>query len=126
MKTIRCLLVQPNELPLEIEIKNTLKEKQKLVGGLIEVCYLDNEDDVCIVCNETGKIDNLKPNRYLGSTFIYGDFLVVGADYKNVDFKSLTRKQIKYYQNFFGQESINKTNSKIIAHKLALALFRRR
>lgn len=126
MKTIKGLLVQPNELPLEIEIQNTLKEKQKLVGGLIEVCYLNNKDDVCLICNENAKTYNLPPNRFLGHQFIYGDFLIVGDAYETADFKSLTKKQIKYYQNYFGQDSIDRTNSRIIARKLATALFRRR
>lgn len=41
MKKLKILLVCPNELPKELEIENTLKAKQKLVEGLIEVFYID-------------------------------------------------------------------------------------
>lgn len=127
MEKIKALLVKPNELPLEIELHNTLKAKEKLVGGLIEVAYLNNtKEDICLICNENAKIENLPINRFLGNQFIYGDFLVVGDAYETGDFKSLSKKQIKYYQNYFGKESIEKTTSRIIARKLANSLFRRR
>jgi len=36
---IKCLLVEPYELPKEIEIENTLEAKKNLVGGYIECTY---------------------------------------------------------------------------------------
>lgn len=43
---IKCLLVKPYELPIEIEIDNTLEEKQKLVGGYIEQAFIIKDDSV--------------------------------------------------------------------------------
>ena len=116
MKKLDVLLVCPNELPKKMTISNTLKAKQKLVGGLIEVFYLNGEEEVCFICNEEGK----------GNEIIYGNFIVIGDDYENADFKSLTKKQISKYKEYFNQDSIDKTNSRISARKLAQELFKRR
>lgn len=126
MKKLDVLLVCPNELPKKMTISNTLKAKQKLVGGLIEVFYLNGEEDVCFICNEEGKLNNLEPNRIIGNDIIYGNFIVIGDDYENADFKSLTKKQISKYKEYFNQDSIDKTNSRISARKLAQELFKRR
>lgn len=124
---ITTLLVNPNELPLELQIENTLEAIENKVGGPIEFVYIkDTMDNVCLIYNENARIYNFKPNRFLENSFIYGKFLIIGKATKLETFRSLTKKQIKYYKNFFGEESINKTNSRIVARKIATALFRRR
>lgn len=110
---IDCLLIKPNELPKRITIDNTLEAKQQLVGGLIEVSYLLNDNEVCIICNEEGKIMNLPLNRLIGPDIIAGPFLIVGDDYENGDFKSLTEEQITKYTKMFGNESIRYTEKEI-------------
>ena len=110
---IRCLLVEPYELPREIEINNTLEAKQELVGGYIECTYLPNDSDVVIICNEEGKINGMKLNRYIGHDIIAGPFLIVGDDYENGDFKSLTDEQILKYKMKFDKNSIVLTENKI-------------
>ena len=110
---IKCLLVEPYELPKEIEIENTLEAKQNLVGGYIECTYLQNDPDVVIICNEEGKINGMKLNRYIGHDIIAGPFLIVGDDYENGDFKSLTDEQILKYKMRFDKNSIVLTENKI-------------
>ena len=112
-KRIRCLLVEPHDLPKEIEIDNTLEAKQKIVGGYIECAYLPNDEEVVIICNEEGKINGLKLNRDIGHDIIAGPFLIVGDDYENGDFKSLTDEQIMKYKIKFGKNSILQTENKI-------------
>ena len=79
---IRVLYVQPGKYPEERIIPNTLRASQKLVGGNIECCY-PWKDNVCVVCNDSGKIDELPPNRiYRDTNFLAGSFLfavVAGA-----------------------------------------------
>ena len=113
MEKINCLLIEPNELPKRISIDNTLKAKQQLVGGLIEVAYLLKDDEVCIVCNEEGKINGLPLNRVVGPDIIAGPFLIVGDDYENGNFKSLTEEQMTKYEKFFDKESIRKTEEEV-------------
>ena len=110
---IKCLLVEPNKIPIEIEIKKELKEYQRLVGGLIEQAYLPVNDDVVIICNEEGKLNGMELNRDIGHDIIAGPFLIVGDDYDNSDFKSLTDDQISRYKELFNEESIIATQRKI-------------
>ena len=110
---IKCLLVKPYELPKEIIIDNTLEAKQKIVGGDIECVYLQNNDDVVLICNEEGKINGMKLNREIGYDIIAGPFLIVGDDYENGEFKSLTSNQLLKYKMYFDENSIIRTENKI-------------
>ena len=115
---IKGLLVMPNELPREIEFENTLEDKQLLVGGYIECVYPEKDDGVVFICNEEGKINGMKYNRDIGYDIIYGPFIIIGDDYDNGDFKSLTDDQILKYKMRFDRNSIIETENKIIAMKM--------
>lgn len=112
-RDLNLLLVKPNELPKKITIKNTLKEKQKLVDGLIEYVYLPNCNDVVLICNEEGKLLGLSPNRDIGYDIVCGDFLIVGDDPELGEDRSLTEEQITKYSKMFDELSIEKTNQRI-------------
>ena len=115
MERIKGLFVEPCELPKEIEIDNTLEAKQELVGGYIECVYLPNDDSVVLICNEEGKINGMKLNRDIGHDIIAGPFLILGDDYENGDFKSLTDNQILKYKMRFDKNSIIETENRITA-----------
>ena len=114
MEKIKVLLVKPYELPIEMEIDNTLEAKQKLVQGNIECVYPRYDDDVLFICNEEGKINGMHWNRDIGSDIIFGPFLIVGDDYENGSFKSLTEKQILENKIRFDENSIFRTRKKVI------------
>ncbi len=115
MSLIKGLLVKPYELPEEIELDNTLEAKQKLVEGYIECVYLPNDESVVLICNEEGKINGMKLNRDIGHDIIAGPFLILGDDYENGDFKSLSEDQILKYKMRFDKNSIIQTENKITA-----------
>lgn len=115
MEKIKVLLVEPYKLPREIEIDNTLEAKQEIVDGLIECVYFE---DVIIICNEEGKINGMHWNRDIGSDIIFGPFLIVGDDYENGSFKSLTEKQILENKFRFDKNSIVRTENKLIALRM--------
>lgn len=119
MDKIKGLLVKPYELPEEIEFENTLEAKQHLVGGYIECVYPENDTSVVFVCNEEGKINGMKHNRDIGYDVIYGPFLILGDDYDNGDFKSLTEVQILKYKMRFDRNSIIETENKITALRMS-------
>jgi len=112
-RKLNVLLVEPNKLPKKITINNTLEEKQKLVGGNIEYAYIQDKNDVVLICNEEGKILGLPFNRDIGWDIIAGTFLVVGDDPNIGEDRSLTEEQIKKYTDYFDKESIKRTNEKI-------------
>ena len=115
MEKLKALLVRPNELPIEIEIEDKLESYQKLVGGYIETTYISNVDDVVLICNEEGKINGMNPNRDIGHDIIFGPFIVIGDDYDNAGFKSLTDKQVLENKIRFDKHSIERTESKLTA-----------
>ena len=115
MEKLKGLLVKPYELPEEIEIENTLEAKQHLVGGYIECVYPVNDDSVVFICNEEGKINGMKLNRDIGYDIIAGPFIILGDDYENGDFKSLTEEQIMKYKMRFDENSIIETENKILS-----------
>ena len=91
-KELRIVLKKVGEIPEIMNIENTLEAKQKLVGGLIEVVSVT--DNILLICNEEGKLENLFPNLVFDYDYIAGDCIFVGDDYENGDFKSLTDDQI--------------------------------
>ncbi len=115
---IKGLLVRPYELPEEIEIENTLEAKQRLVQGYIECVYPENDDSVVFICNEEGKINGMIHNRDIGYDVIYGPFIILGDDYDNGDFKSLTDDQLLKYKMRFDKNSIIETENKVNAIKM--------
>lgn len=92
MKKIKVLYKRIGQDPKVIEIEDTLKEKQKLVGGFIEVVpYGDHE----LICNEEGKIIGLYPNVAFDYDTINGNFIIANDDYDTGEFASLTDDEIE-------------------------------
>lgn len=117
-RKIKVLLVEPNKLPKEITISNTLKDKQKCVNGRIEYFYMEDYKDVVFICNEESKLNGMKPNRDMKYDIIFGPFLIVGDDKNIGEDMSLKKEQIDRYMKIFDKKSIEKTNDKIIAIKM--------
>ena len=103
-KKIRILYKEVGKEPQIMFIDNTLEAKQKLVGGLIEVVPYE---DVLIICNEEGKLLNMPPNLVFEYDYIAGNCFVIGDDYKNADFKSLTDEEILKYREDLKKRSFN-------------------
>ena len=96
---IQVLKVAPGKAPEAVTMPNTLEAIQQMVGGYIEVIPLD---DVCLVCNEEGKLTGLPGNRRLGNDIIAGTFFLVG-DTPDGDFCSLTPAQTDRWSQHFAQ-----------------------
>ena len=79
-ETIRVVYLEPGRLARTIELGTELTALQRAVGGLIEACYPFDEP-VCIVCNDEGKINGMRPCRAVYgedgrvSDIIFGPFL---------------------------------------------------
>lgn len=108
MKTTKVVIVEPEKQPYTSEIPADLDAYQQIVGGWIEVVR-PFSDNVCIVCNEEGKLIGLPPNRPLshdGRVYdvISGTFFVVGIDFgrEGQEFCSLTDEQVEMYTDYFG------------------------
>ena len=111
------LLVEPEKIPKEVTIGSDLESLQKAVRGYIEVVY-PFEDNVCIICNEEGKINGMHLNRALytedGKMYdiLSGPFIIAGLTEDN--FGSLTPEQIKLYSEMYNTpEAFIMNNGKI-------------
>ena len=102
---LKIVLKKVGEEPEVMNIENTLEAKQKLVDGWIEVVSVT--EDILLVCNEEGKLDNLPPNLLFDYDYIAGDCFFIGDDYENGDFKSLTDEQIEEVKAICEKRKIN-------------------
>ena len=64
--TIKVVFVEPGKLARTAEIESSLEGLQKAVKGSIEAFY-PFEEEVCIICNEEGKINGMPLNRAIYS-----------------------------------------------------------
>lgn len=102
MNNMRIVVVKPGMPAYEAVIGDSLEEMQEVVGGLIEVADI-LDDDVAIICNEEGKLIGLPPNRVLEDTdgqimdILYGTFFLVSAPMDSDTFESLSDELVKKY-----------------------------
>ena len=96
---IQVLKVEPGKAQKVVTIPNTLKAMQQMVGGYIEVIPME---DVCLVCNEEGKLMGLPGSRRLGDDIIAGTFFLA-RDTLDGGFCSLTQEQIDRWGRHFAQ-----------------------
>ena len=120
-KKLKGLLVAENKLPEVVEIPDTLKSLQELVGGYIEYCYMSEHEDVVLICNEEGKINGMGPNRDIGHDIIFGPFFVIGDNPDIGENISLTDEQISKWTKIFDEKSIDKTYEKITKLRLGIS-----
>ncbi len=108
-KEIKVLKVSPCKAPEVVTLTNELEELQKAVSieadyvGLIEIIAID--DDICILCNEEGKLIGLPPNRRIGHDVICGTFYILGEDSEEGELTSLSDKDIEKYKAIFADTS---------------------
>ena len=70
---------------------------------------------VILICNMDSKNNGIKLNRDIGHDLITDPFLIVGDNYWNSEFKSLSDEQILKYKMRVDKSSIIETKNKIKA-----------
>ena len=101
---IKVLMVEPHKLPKVTMLDRSLDALQKAVSigaesqGLIEIIPLEN--NVCLLCNEEGKLIGLEGNRRLWRDIIAGTFYICG-DSKSGALCSLSEENIRKYTILF-------------------------
>ena len=103
---IRVLKVAPGERPEIIVLENELSALQRAVSigtdyvGLIEIIQISK--DVCILCNEEGKLNGLKANRRIGNDILCGVFYLTGQT-KDGDLASLPESAMQVCMKRFAE-----------------------
>ena len=117
-ETIRVVLLEPGKLARVADIDSSLEGLQKTVNGLIEAAY-PFEEEVCIICNEEGKLNGMPLNRAIRcegqiTDIIAGPCFVCSCD--KASFGSLTEaQQQKYLKLFKYPEHFLRINDQIAA-----------
>ena len=103
--TIRVVYCEPGRLARIREIGTELEDLQRAVGGGLIEAYYPFEEEVCIVCNDEGKFNGMRPNRAVYGEngriedIIFGPFFI--CDCSGENFGSLTDEQLKHYSEQF-------------------------
>ena len=103
---MKVLYIQAGEKPQVIEIRHTLSEMQRLVGGTIS-SFMPFNDGSVIILNDNGKVDGLPLNRAVYdkngeiADIIAGDFFICYAAPDSSDFSSLPDELIRKYSELF-------------------------
>ena len=103
---MKVLYIQAGEKPQVIEIRHTLSEMQRLVGGTIS-SFMPFNDGSVIILNDNGKIDGLPLNRAVYdkngkiTDIIAGDFFICYAAPDSSEFSSLPDELIRKYSELF-------------------------
>lgn len=74
---MRAILKEPGKRPEYIDIQNTLEALQEKVGGYIETVTF--AADLCVVCNEEGRLMGMTWNMTLCGVDFVGPVLFVGV-----------------------------------------------
>lgn len=118
-ETMKVVLLKPFEYARAAEIGMSLEAMQAVVGGLIEPAYYFDEE-VCLICNEEGKINGMPLNRAIYDKDKNMIDIIAGTaficDCSGQNFGSLTEEQIKRYtEQFKKPERFVRINGKIRA-----------
>lgn len=106
---MKVLIVEPKKAPFVREIEDNLKSYQEIVGGYIQAIYPFDDPEVCLVCNDEGKLQNLPMNRALkdetGHIYdvVSGTFFLCAALAGEDHFSGLTEEQIKKYSDYYAR-----------------------
>ena len=116
---MKVVLLKPFEYARAAEIGTSLEAMQAVVGGLIEPAYYFDEE-VCLICNEEGKINGMPLNRAIYDKDKNMIDIIAGTafscDCSGQNFGSLTEEQIKRYtEQFKKPERFVRINGKIRA-----------
>lgn len=100
---ITVVMCEPDKLAYVTQIDNKLEGLQKAVGGLVET-YYPFPEEVCIVCNDEGKINGMQLNRSIVREgkiieIMAGPFFI--CDCSTMHFKSLSKEQQDKYMQMF-------------------------
>ena len=119
--TITVILCEPGKFARKAEIGTTLEDLQSVVGGDIEPFY-PYDEQVCLVCDEEGKIKGKELNRAIYDKdgemieIMAGTFFI--CDCSGQRFGSLSKEQLERYgKQFLYPERFIRLNGEIKALK---------
>lgn len=95
---MKVVIKDPGEPPYDAEIPNTLRALQSIVCGYIETVTVST--DLCIICNEEGRIRELAQNCNICGIDFVGTIVFTGVD--GDEFADCPMTADKVYRLFIG------------------------
>ena len=105
---IKAIVVKAGEPARIEEIEDSLQSYYDTIGCDYIECVYPFDGDICLVCDEEGKINGSKPNRTLKDgdgkavDVIFGTFVIIGYG-KDGNFRGLTDDEADEWQKLFAQ-----------------------
>ena len=102
---IKVIVCEPGKMARVAEIGTGLEDLQRAVGGGLIETYYPFEEAVCIVCNDEGKYNGMRPCRAIYDSekriqdIVFGPFFI--CDGGGEDFGSLSEEQLDRYGHMF-------------------------
>ncbi len=102
---IKVIVCEPGKMARVAEIGTGLEDLQRAVGGGLIETYYPFEDAICIVCNDEGKYNGMRPCRAIYDSekriqdIVFGPFFI--CDGGGEDFGSLDEEQLECYGHMF-------------------------
>lgn len=103
-QNIKVLIIPTDKEPYETTIENTLEASQKIVGGYIELVCPYEDEAVCLIVNEMGKLEGLPYNFPLINLedsqivdMVAGQAFICRSDDEG-EFASLTEEDIEHFK----------------------------
>lgn len=90
---MKVWIKEPNDDAVLIDIENSLKAMQTIVGGYIE-CYALSPTET-VICNEEGRIKDLPYNCYIEGNHFYGTIFICGTEEEEFTDTSISESMIK-------------------------------
>lgn len=90
---MKVWIKEPNDDAVLIDIENSLKAMQTIVGGYIE-CYALSPTET-VICNEEGRIRDLLYNCYIEGNHFYGTIFICGTEEEEFTDTSISESMIK-------------------------------
>ena len=106
MEKIKAVVVEAGKPARIEEVENSLQGFYKTIGCNCIECVYPFDGDVCMICEEEGKLNGSKLNRMLkdecGKLYdvIFGTFLIVGYG-KDAEFKTLTDEEAESFRKLY-------------------------
>ena len=127
---ITIIHVRPGKIPQIVEMEDSLKAMQQMVGGMIgeymPFYSADDEriQDVALICNDEGKMRRMMPNRTVYGEngepldVICGDFFLCYAPMESERFLSMPEDLQKvFYEKFYYPELFYESDKGLVGRK---------
>lgn len=91
---IKVVVIEVGKAAAVKTVKNELEALQSLVGGYVEETYPLEDESICVLCDEEGRLKGKSLSAIVNRTTFCGTIVFMGVDDEEGEWTSLTEEQI--------------------------------